>query len=193
MTKSPFTWKGEPAAELLSLIHIDVCRLMMVNAKGGCRCFITFTDDLSGYGYVFLIRHKSGSFEMFKWQYNEMEKQTGMSIRTLRSDQSGKYLSSEFMAYFEENAILSQWTPPGTPQLYGVSEGRNRTLLDMVRSIMGFCDSTAVPLGMCIWDNLSLVPSKSVVFTPYEIWIGCKRSILHLWVWSCLAYVKHLD
>ena len=107
MTKSPFTEKGEPAAELLSLIHIDVCRPMMVSAKSRCRCFIMFTDDLSRYGYVFLIRHKSGSFEMFKRQCNEIEKQTEKSIRTLRSDRSGKYLSSEFMTYFKENMILS--------------------------------------------------------------------------------------
>ena len=107
MTKSPFTRKGEPAIELLSLIHIDVCRPMMVSAKGGCRCFITFIDDLSRYGYVFLIRHKSRSFEMFKQHRNEKEKRTGMSIRTLQSDRGGKYLSSEFMTYFEENMILS--------------------------------------------------------------------------------------
>ena len=52
---------------------------------------------------------------MFERYRNEKKKQTEMSIRTLRSDQSGKYLSSEFMTYFKENMILSQWTPLGTP------------------------------------------------------------------------------
>ena len=107
MTKSPFTEKGEPAIELLSLIHIDVCRPMIDSARGGCRCFITFTDDLSRYDYVFLMRHKSGSFEIFKRHHNEKKKQTGMSIRILQSDRSGKYQSSEFMTYIKENAILS--------------------------------------------------------------------------------------
>ena len=80
---------------------------MIVSAKGEYGYFIMLTDDLSRYGYVFLMRHKSGSFEMFKRHCNEMKKQTRKSIRTLRSDQSGKYLSSEFMTYIEENVILS--------------------------------------------------------------------------------------
>ena len=53
MIKSPFTKKGERALELLSLIHIDVCEPMTVSVRGGYRYFITFTDDLSRYGYVF--------------------------------------------------------------------------------------------------------------------------------------------
>ena len=36
--------------------------------------FITFTDDLSRYGYVYLMKHKSESFEIFKWFCNEVEK-----------------------------------------------------------------------------------------------------------------------
>ena len=66
MTKSPFTEKGERASDILGLIHTDVCGPMSVSARGGYRYFITFTDDLSRYGYVFLMRYKSESFEMFK-------------------------------------------------------------------------------------------------------------------------------
>ena len=116
---------------------------MTVSAKGGYECFITFTDDLSRYGYVFLIRHKYQSFEMFKLYRNEVKKQIGKSIKVLRSDRGGEYLSSEFLTYLKENGILSQWTSAGTPQLNGVSKRRNQTLLDMVRSMMGF---TSLPI-----------------------------------------------
>ena len=105
---------------------------MNTSARGGFRYFIMFTDDLSRYGYVYLLRHKSDSFEMFKRYRNEVEKQTKKKIKILRSDRGGEYLSSEFLTYLEENGILSQRTPPMTPQLNGVSERRNRTLLDMV-------------------------------------------------------------
>ena len=115
MTKSPFTRKGERANELLSLVHTDVCRPMSVNARGGYSYFITFTDDFSRYGFVFLMRHKSESFEMFKRYRCEVEKQLGKNIKTLRSDRGGEYLSNEFLTYLRENGILSQWTPPGTP------------------------------------------------------------------------------
>ena len=61
--------------------------------------------------------------------------------------------------------------PPGTPQRNGVSERRNRTLLDMVRSLMSLTD-----LPLSFWGyaletaafTLNRTPSKSIETTPYE-------------------------
>ena len=66
MTKSPFTGKGEQASEVLWLIHTDVCGPMNISARDGYVYFITFIDDISRCGYVYLMKHKSESFEMFK-------------------------------------------------------------------------------------------------------------------------------
>ena len=74
MTKSPFTGKGERASDILGLVHTDVCGPMNTSARGGYDYFITFTDDLSRYGYVFLIKYKSEAFEIFKLYHNEVEK-----------------------------------------------------------------------------------------------------------------------
>ena len=74
MTNLYFTKKGKRACKVLSLIHTDVCEPTIDSARGGCRYFITFIDDVSENGYVFLIRHKSELFKMFKRHYNEMEK-----------------------------------------------------------------------------------------------------------------------
>ena len=49
-------------------------------------------------------------------------------------------MSYEFGLHLKQCGIVSQLTPPGTPQRYGVSERRNRTLLDMVRSMMSLTD-----------------------------------------------------
>jgi len=121
MTKSPFIESGERASELLGLIHTDVCGPMKIQAKGGYSYFITFTDDMSRFGFLYLMKHKSESFEMFKRFRCEVEKQTGKSIKMLRSDRGGEYLSDNFIDYLKENGILSQWTPPGTPQQSGRS------------------------------------------------------------------------
>ena len=136
MTKSPFTEKGEQAIECLRLIHSDVCGPINVQAIRGISYFITFIDDHSRYGYVYLMKHKSEAFEKFKEFRCEVKKQTGKSIKILRSDRGGKYLSHEFIDYLKENGNLPQWTPPKMPQHNGISERRNRTLLDMVRSMM---------------------------------------------------------
>ena len=47
MPKSFFTGKGERAADVLGLVHSDVCRPMSTHARGGYEYFITFTDDKS--------------------------------------------------------------------------------------------------------------------------------------------------
>ena len=46
----------------------------------------------------------------------------------------------EFGLHLKQCGIVSQLTPPGTPQRNGVSERHNRTLLDMVRSMMSLTD-----------------------------------------------------
>ena len=66
MTKSPFIEKDEQASEVLDLIHSNICGPMNISAKGKYSYFITFTDDLFRYGYVYLMKYKSESFEMFK-------------------------------------------------------------------------------------------------------------------------------
>ena len=62
----------------------------------------------------------------------EVEKQIGKPLKVLLSDRGGEYLTTEFLRYLKKNGIVSQWTPFGIPQLNGVSEKRNRILLDMV-------------------------------------------------------------
>ena len=59
MTKTPFAKSYERVSELLELIHSDVCGPMSTTTRGGFQYFVTFTNDLSRYGYVYLMRHKS--------------------------------------------------------------------------------------------------------------------------------------
>ncbi|KAL0439316.1 UNVERIFIED_CONTAM: hypothetical protein Slati_2414600 [Sesamum latifolium] len=81
------------------------------------------------------------------------------------------------------------------PQLNCVSEKRNRTLLDMVRSMMRF---TELPLSFRSYaletaaKLLNMAPSKTVAQTPYQIWHGKPASYKYLRVWGSPAYVKRL-
>ena len=102
-------------------------------------------------------------------------------------------MSTKFQEFLKDNGIISQMTPPYTPQLNGVSERRNRTLLDMVRSMVSFTDLPLYLWGYALQTALHIlnkVPSKSVQKTPYEIWNGKKPSFNYMRVWGCLAYVK---
>ncbi|KAL4291238.1 hypothetical protein GQ457_14G000800 [Hibiscus cannabinus] len=194
MTKTPFSGKGERASDLLGLIHSDVCGPMNTQARGGYQYFITFTDDFSRYGYIYLMRHKSEALEKFKEFKNEVQNQHGKSIKALRSDRGGEYLSQDFDELLKECGIVSQLTPPGTPQWNGVSERRNRTLLDMVRSMMSHTDLPTTFWGYALETaafTLNRVPSKSVQKTPHEMWTGRRPNMSFMKIWGCKAYVKH--
>ena len=185
--------QGERVTELLALIYIKVCGPFDVQVRGGYSYFIIFIDDLSWYGFIFLMKHKSEVFERFREFRQEVDKQTGKSIKVLRSDRGEKYLSAKFLKYFKENGMVSQWTPPSTPQLNEISEKRNRILLDMIRSMMSFTDLFIYLCGYALLTTMHIlnrVPFKSVSTTPYEIWHGKKSNMSYLKTWGCPVYVK---
>ena len=105
-------------------------------------------------------------------------------------------MSYEFGLHLKRCGIVSQLTPPGTPQRNGVSERHNRTLLDMVRSMIYLTD-----LPLLSWRyaleivafTLNRAPSKSVEKTLYELWFSSKPKLSFLKVWSFDAYVKKVS
>ncbi|KAJ9535962.1 hypothetical protein OSB04_un000872 [Centaurea solstitialis] len=170
-----------------------VCGPFRSATRHGERYFVTFTDDFSRYGFIYLMKNKSDTFEVFKGFKNEVENQLGKKIKMLRSNRGGEYLSHEFYDYLRDCGIVSQLSPPRTPQLNGVAERRNRTLLDMVRSMM-----SRAKLPMSFWGYaletaahiLNLVPTKKVAKTPSEMWTGSRPSLAHIKVWGCEVFVR---
>ena len=153
---------------------------MNVKARGGYEYYVTFIDDYSRYGYVYLMQRKSETFEKFKEFRAEVENQLGKTIKTLRSDRGGEYLDQEFEDFMVEYGIVSQLTAPGTPQQNGVAERRNRTLMEMVRSMISFSSLPNSFWGYALQTAsyiLNVMPSKSVPKTPLELWNGRKVSL----------------
>ena len=77
-----------------------------------------------------------------------------------------------------------------------MSERRNRTLLDVVQSMMSLTDLPLLFWGYALETaafTLNRAPSKSVETTPYELWFGRKPKLSFLKVWGCDAYVKKLQ
>ena len=193
MTKAPFTKVGERAKDLLDLIHTDVCGPFSTTSINGHKYFITFIDDHSRYGYVYLLKHKSETFETFKMFLNEVQNQLGKTIKAIRSDRGGEYLSQEFDDHLKSCGIVSQLTPPGTPQHNGVAERRNRTILDMVRSMMSHTTLPKMFWGYALETAaliINNVPTKKVDKTPYEIWHKRVPNLSYLRIWGCEAFVK---
>jgi hypothetical protein len=58
--------------------------------RGGFQNFITFIDDFSRYGYIYLMRHKSETFEKFKEFNNKVQNPLGKTIKFLWFTDGGK-------------------------------------------------------------------------------------------------------
>ena len=111
---------------------------------------------------------------------------------TVGTPRMAKFLDL-FARFLQKNGIVAQYSTPGEPQQNGVAERRNRTLLDMVRSMMSY---STLPINL--WMEalktaiyiLNRVPSKSVLKTPYELWTGREPSLNHFCVWGCCCRSK---
>ena len=120
----------------------------------GFDSFISFTDDFSRYGYIYPIKERSEALDKFKIFKAEVENQHNLKIKIVRSDRGGEYYSRHtpygqipgpFARFLQENGIVAQYSTPGEPQQNGVAERRNRTLMDMIRSMFSH---SILPIGL---------------------------------------------
>ena len=82
------------------------------------------------------MKQKSEAFSAFKKFKVAVEKESGYEIKAMRSDRGGEFTSGEFQEFCETNGIRRPLTVPRSPQQNGVAERKNRTVLDMARSML---------------------------------------------------------
>ena len=99
-------------------------------AFNGEKYFITFIDDFSRYGYVYLLHEKSQSVNVLETFVKEVERQLDKKVKIIRSDRGGEYYGKynesgqcpgPFEKFLESHGICAQYTMPGTPQQNGYS------------------------------------------------------------------------
>ena len=128
--------------------------------------------------YLYLLDNKYEALDAFKVFKAEVEKQCEKQIKIMRSERGG-----EFYGKYTMSGLLNQ---------NGVVERRNRTLMDMVRSMLS---NSKLPHSL--WNEalktvayiLNRVPTKAVPKTSFELLKGWKPSLKHVCVWGCTAEV----
>ena len=142
------------SSELLDIIHTDICGPFDVASFGGEKYLITFIDDFSRYGYLYLLNDKSQAIDTLEIFITEVERQLDRKVKIIGSDRGGEYYGrytengqcpGPFAKFLEKHGICAQYTMPGTPQQNGVAERRNRTLMEMVRSMLS---NSSLPLSL---------------------------------------------
>ena len=188
------------SSTILEIIHSDICCPDM--DAHGQKYFITFIDDYSRFMYLYMLHNKNEALDAFKIFKAEVEKQCGKPIKIVRTDRGGEYYGrytedgqapGPFAKFLQENGIVAQYTMPGSPDQNGVAERRNRTLMEMVRSMLS---SSKLPKSLWIEALktttyiLNQVPTKAIPKTPFELFKGWKPSLRHMLVWGYPSKVR---
>jgi hypothetical protein len=181
------------AAHKLQLIHSDIYRPVNPESNSGKRYLITFIDDFSRKCWVYFSSEKSDALNMFKKFKNLVEKEAGSLVECLRTDRGGEFTSKEFNEYCSMNGIKRQLMATYTPQQNGVAERKNRTIMNIVRSILS---EKHIPrefwpeaVNWCI-HTLNRSPTAAVKeVTPEEAWSGVKPSVGYFRVFGCIGHV----
>ena len=169
----------EKSNEILGLIHTDLCDFKATPSRGGKNYYITFIDDCNKFCYVYLINTKDEALNMFKTYKAEVENQLDKKIKILRSDRGGEYESNDFAEFCSTYGIVHQTTAPYTPQQNGVAERKNRTLKNMINSML---ITSGAPHSLwgeaCLAANtvLNKIPHKKSDKSPYQLWKGKQPS-----------------
>ena len=181
------------ATQALELVHSDVHGPLPVQSRHGYKYWITFIDDHTRFWSVYLMSSKSEAFSAFKKFKAYAENQLGSTIKPLRDDKGGEYMSNEFNAYLAAAGITRQHTVRNEPHQNGVAERANRTIAEGITAMLN-----EARLPASFWEyainvfvhvhNRSPTAALSNA-TPFTKWHGYKPDVSHFRVFGCVAYV----
>ncbi|TYK28117.1 putative gag-pol polyprotein, identical [Cucumis melo var. makuwa] len=147
-------------------------RPMQTKSLGGSFYFLIFIDDYSRMSWIYFLKSQSETFEKFKHFKAKVEKQSGMFIKSFRSDRGGDFLSNNFNHFCEEHGIHRELTTPYTSEQNGVAERKNRTVVEMARSMLqmkGLSNDFWPEAASTSIYLLNISPTKVVMNkTPFE-------------------------
>ena len=162
--------------------HAIPCKDLMLNFRAGNFGKVRLADDVRSW--------------VKKWK-TEVENQTGLTVKSLMSDNGGEYSSDEFKRYCAEYEIRMIKTIPETPQQNGVAERMNRTLNERAKSMRIHAGLPKIFWADAVSTAAYLInrgPSVPLGFKiPEEEWQGKEVNISHLRVFGCVSYVRVKD
>ncbi|WVZ51956.1 hypothetical protein U9M48_003053 [Paspalum notatum var. saurae] len=122
-------------------------------------------------------------------------------MRAIRSDNGGEFRNSRFENFCRDLGLEHQFSSPYTPPQNGVVERKNRTLVEMARTMLDEHRTLrrfwaeAVNTACYIANRIFL--RAFLGMTSYELRFGRQPSIKHLRAFGCRCFVLkkagHLD
>ena len=189
--------KSRWAKSVLGLVHSDLWGPSPVTSIDRTCYMLTLTDDKSQWLWVIFLKSKGEALKAFLDWLVYVEKETGLKLCMICTDNGGEYLSQLWNKFLKECGICHELTLPYTPEQNRVSECQNCTIFDCVHTIL--IDS-GLPLFLLPEAIKYIVYTKNRHITwslnnatPFEICYRKKPDISNLHPFSCKAYMyNHL-
>ena len=138
------------------------------------------------------LNEKSDAFSTFMKFNALVEKQKFCRIKTICIDREGEYTRREFEEYCKNEGIHKHLTTRYTPQQNGVSERRNRTIVEMTKTMMKEKGLPKYFWAEAVYTSVHILnrcPTKALKDkTPVEAWSGIKPSVSHFKIFGCICY-----
>nr|KAJ0205973.1 hypothetical protein LSAT_V11C500262240 [Lactuca sativa] len=146
--------------------------------------------DVVRYCYIYLLHSKDEALDKFKIYKQQVELHKNELIKVLHTDRGGEYYDP---VYCEPTGIIHQTTAPYTPQQNGVAEWKNRTLKEMVNSMLSYSSLSEGFWGEAMLTTcyiLNRTPNKRSNNTLYKLWCKKVPNLSYLKIWGCRAVVR---
>lgn len=201
-TRKPFPSVLERSDIKLFRVYSDICPVSPETFGHGLY-FIVFVDEATRYVWVYIIPNKTSStvLQILKSWLPLVQNQAGTTLINFRTDEGGEYLGETLKTvstFLEEHGITHEQTSPYSSSSNGIAERINRTLMDMVRTMMITSKLPAPFWGEAVHTAAKVrnrLPTSSLRgnISPHEAWFGKAPSLEHLRVFGCLAFysIKH--
>lgn len=109
----------KPSAKLGSTVYTDVCGPFPTPSWGKGKSFITFTEAKSRYLHVMILRKKSEVAQTIMNYITLMERQHGVKIQTIHSDQGGEFVNTVLKEFYAKNGIVQVHSTANPPIFRG--------------------------------------------------------------------------
>jgi histone deacetylase 1/2 len=124
--KQPFPISQSRSLKPFELVHSDVWGPSPYVSLDGFRYYVLFVDDCTRYTWIFPMKNKNEVFSYFQSLLAFVKTQFSLSIKCLRTDGGGEYMSTKFKDFLTTQGIMHQVSCPHTPEQNGISERKNR-------------------------------------------------------------------
>ncbi|WVZ53460.1 LOW QUALITY PROTEIN: hypothetical protein U9M48_004399 [Paspalum notatum var. saurae] len=175
------------------LLHMDTIGPARVASVSGKWYVLVVVDDFSRFSWVFFMESKDEAFGFVRDLVLRLRNESHKAMRAIRSDNGGEFRNSRFENFCHDLGLEQQFSSPYTPPQNGVVERKNRTLVEMARTMLDehrtprrfWAEAVNTACYIANWIFLRAFLGK----TSYELRFGRQPSVKHLRAFGYRCFV----